>query len=137
MKISSLTLIAFLLTPLVVFGQDTRFAGTLVEGDPTLEFLDLFGISEILFVKLSAVIFFVIEAIKRSFPAIFVGGWKTHVATIIVSFLLALKALPVGTVDQWINVVILTAALWLFPAGTYSLGKRIAENRNVHSQPNG
>lgn len=103
MKIVKITLLIILALFLAVgaAAQDNPLEGITPEVTSEVtpevdgeEFLSFFGISLETFGYLSAILFFLVEGIKRKFPAIFTGGenkWKTDVLLGVLATLLALK----------------------------------------------
>ena len=81
--------------------------------EPVTALFELFGVSIETFIFVSGIVYLMVEWIKQKFPEIFVGGWKTEVLALLLSFGLALKI----CYPQWESIVALGVLCWIIPEG--------------------
>lgn len=107
-------------TPIVEL--DDPIEVTTEEGEE--DFLSFFGVSLETFGYLSAILFFLVEGVKKKFPAIFTGGenkWRTDTLLGVLSVLLALKVF----FPDPITIIACTVGLFIGGSGLHALKKTI------------
>ncbi len=79
------------------------------------EVLKLFGLDIETLLMISGVVFVVIEALKKKFAAMFMGGWKTDLVALILSAGMAYKIYA----PDWETVAIGAVICWLAPSALH------------------
>lgn len=79
------------------------------------EILTLFGLDLETMAMISAIVYYVVEAVKGKFTKVFVGGPRTDVLALILSMALSFKIY--GMAGQWESFVVCGFLCWLIPAG--------------------
>lgn len=82
-------------------------------------FIEMFGVSIENFAFATGFVYLVVELIKRKFKTVFIGGWKTQLLALVLSFLIAFKMYG----QLWEPTIALTLAAWLLPAGIHAARK--------------
>jgi hypothetical protein len=91
--------------------------------DQLSDLFKLFGFKLETFVFVSGSVYLVIEWIKQKFPKFFIGGWKTELLALILSFVLACKACH----PNWEAIAVLSVLCWIVPAGFHNSRKMRAK----------
>ncbi|MGD8785941.1 MAG: hypothetical protein PVJ60_00830 [Phycisphaerales bacterium] len=76
------------------------------------EILKLFGLELETLLMISGIVYILVEAFKKKFAAIFMGGWKTDALAFMLSFGMSFKVYP----GKWQAIIASAILCWLGPA---------------------
>lgn len=85
--------------------------------EPSTELFSLFGLDIETFAMVTAIVYFVVEAFKRKFATVLLGGLKTDVLALLISFGMAYK-IYYPNIESFIACGLLC---WLLPAGIHKV----------------
>ena len=77
------------------------------------QLLSLFGVNVEHFALVTGMVYLVVEFVKGKWSQVFLGGWRTDLVGLVVSFLLACKLYY----PNWEAVIALGLICWILPAG--------------------
>ena len=81
--------------------------------------VEMFGVSFEHLGYVAGLVYVLMELVKKKFPSVFLGGWKTEVLALLLSGGIAYRLYA----PAWESVIALTIIAWLAPMGVHAARK--------------